>query len=67
MAGPEPGHLLPKLAALAHAQPALNVAALSVGFGKEKEMAYRPVTQLSSGPLRTGNPQWIFAATQVPV
>jgi len=33
VAGPEPGHLLPKLATLAHALPTLNVAALSVGLG----------------------------------
>ena len=32
MAGPEPGPLLPKLVALAHALPTLNVAALSVGL-----------------------------------
>lgn len=31
--GPEPGALIPKLAALAHALPTLNLAALSVGLG----------------------------------
>jgi SulP family sulfate permease len=33
MAGPEPGPLLAKLAALARALPTLNVAALSIGLG----------------------------------
>jgi SulP family sulfate permease len=33
LAGPEPGLLLPKLAALAQALPTLNVAALSIGLG----------------------------------
>ena len=33
VAGPEPGQLLPKLAALARALPTLNVTALSVGLG----------------------------------
>jgi SulP family sulfate permease len=33
LAGPEPGPLLPKLAALAHALPTLNPAALGVGLG----------------------------------
>ena len=33
LAGPEPGPLLPKLAALAHALPTINVPAVSIGMG----------------------------------
>jgi len=33
LSGPEPGHIIPKLLALAHALPTLNTAALAIGAG----------------------------------